>query len=98
MARPKQTEIPGTERQTNPRVEQAATSYRNIRDARMDLQRQEKPLKATLLATMRDEGLEECVLSDGAIVRVKSKENVEVWEEEPDDEVDGADDLVDEAA
>jgi hypothetical protein len=47
---------------------------------------------------MRDEGLEECVLSDGAIVRVKSKENVEVWEEEPDDEVDGADDLVDEAA
>lgn len=49
----KQMQIPGTERKQVPEVEQAAESYREVRDERCELSRREKQKKLELLAVMK---------------------------------------------
>lgn len=51
--RKKQMQIPGTERQQVPEVEQAAEAYREVRDERCELSRREKQKKLELLAVMK---------------------------------------------
>ena len=49
----RQMQIPGTERKSVPEVEQAAESYREVRDERCELSKREKQKKLELLAVMK---------------------------------------------
>lgn len=53
MSRAEQQQIAGTERPTDPDIEQAARVYRDARDARMDLTKKEVLKRDELVAVMR---------------------------------------------
>lgn len=52
MSSKKQLEIPGTERQSIPEIEEAAEKYRAVRDKRMRLTEQEVAAKVNLLQVL----------------------------------------------
>ena len=85
-----QTEIPGTERQKNKRVTKAATAYREVRNKRMELTREEKAAKLKLIEVMREEHLETYVDEDEDLsVFYTAKEQVRVRSadsEQPDED------------
>ena len=66
----KQKRIPGTQSQVFPALTAAATDYRKVRDARMEMGREEVRLKATLLELMKGAKLE-TYIDDEADVRVE---------------------------
>jgi hypothetical protein len=95
--RAKQMTIEGTQQNDYPDIEEAADRYREIRDSRMELTKDEVKAKAALLAAMKAHDCEAYKLGDGAIVKVTAKEDVKV-NTPKDDEVDGADDLIEDEA
>lgn len=65
-AEKKQTEIPGTERDTIPEVENAAIAYASRMYKRRDLQTEEKQAKLAVLSEMRERGINTYAYVDGA--------------------------------
>jgi hypothetical protein len=78
----KQTEIPGTERPSNPEVEEAAEEYRALRDERMHLQEKEGQAKAALLDRLKAHNLTSYRYADSDGVErkimIQEKENVKI--------------------
>ena len=90
--KPRQAEIPGTERKVNKTVAAAARSYVEARDARMELTKKEKDSKELLIAAMVKAG-EEVYRDDSAspplLVHLKKgKNDVKVTEVGEDPESD----------
>ena len=62
-----QTQIPGTERKVHKDVRDAAETYREVRDERMELTEREVEAKADLMAAMKKHGLQKYVDEDAEI-------------------------------
>ncbi len=80
MGRKSQTEIPGTERKKNVAVSSAAADLREVRMARIDLQRKEKGLAERLIEKMREAGIVKYIDEENElkVERVETKEKVKV--------------------
>jgi hypothetical protein len=76
----KQTEIPGTERQTIPEVEEKAAIVHAIVQRRLSIQAQEKEATASLLAEMKAHNLEVHIYTaeNGKEMRIKVKTDQKV--------------------
>ena len=94
--RAKQQNIPGTEPEVHADIEEAADRYREIRDNRMELTKEEGKAKAALLAAMNAHSVDAYQLEDGAVVTVSEKKDVKVRQPK-DDEDAGYDDVEDAA-
>jgi hypothetical protein len=81
MARPKQTEIPGTEQKRVAAIEGAADKYADSRDTRMEMQKDEANHKAKLLETIRVHG-DACSRKKGMVVYKRGPYNITVTEKE----------------
>lgn len=75
--RPKQQEIPGTERPSNKKIDAAAEEYQEIKEKRMALTEKEVEAKAVLIAVM-DEAKLKKYKNDELSVDLEEKENVKV--------------------
>lgn len=75
-----QTYIAGCEPPRIPEVDRAAIKYRETRDQRMELTRQEAELKAALLDAMKEHGLEQYPVpdTDVEVVVQHGEDNVKV--------------------
>jgi hypothetical protein len=83
--KPKQGEIPGTERPKIQEVEDAASHYVDQRDERCGLSKKEADAKVALIEAMKKHGVDSYKF-DGFQVIVSQKSNVKVVEEETDAE------------
>ncbi len=87
----KQSRIPGTEPAEVPDITTAAETYRDCRDERMTMQRQETEAHDDLLARMINHGLEVYEF-EGYIVRVSNKRKASVNRKKDSSESNGEDD------
>jgi len=84
--RPRQADLPGTEDRAIRALENAANEYADIRDQRMELSRQEHPLKEKLLKLMKHHG-KQAYRRDGISIEiVTTQETVKVKIKKPGDE------------
>jgi len=81
----KQDELPGMERRDVPEIEQAADSYRQIRDERCALSKRESEAKAALIQVMKNKG-RAYYSYNGLIVQLSNQENVKVKAKDEDDD------------
>lgn len=90
-----QTEIPGTERPSNPEVEEAAEEYRLLRDQRMQLSEKEGQAKAALLEKLKAHNLTSYRYADQDGVErkimIQEKENVKIAKVKTSDDSGGED-------
>jgi hypothetical protein len=79
MARKKQTEVPGTERESDPEIDAAAADVYELTAERLDIQEREKGARAKLLDLMTKKNLEIYVYEDGEErYDVRRKETIKV--------------------
>lgn len=88
--RPRQPYLPGDDMAppSIPVIDEAASAYVEIRNNRMELSKEEKAAHESLLALMKDKGLEVYEYED-MVVRLDSKTKVRVRKKK--EETDGAD-------
>jgi len=88
---PRAQALPGLEDHAIRALDTAATEYAEIRDQRMELTRQESPLKDRLLKLMKKHGREKYRHNGVTIEVVTTEETVRVKIAKPGDELDDAD-------
>lgn len=81
---PRQPRLPEMELPSVAEIDEAAETYRELRDSRMSMQKREAEAHAELLELMKSHGLKDYEF-DGYVVSVVSSEKVRVRKSKEDD-------------